>query len=429
MKNNLILNLKNIFFFSFLLISTQLWAQEYQVIEEMTYQEYISKIREHNLAFLAEKYNVDIAEAEVIAASALPDPELSFTYFDNQNKRLSMGYGYETELNWDLELGRKRKARTDLAKSERDMSFLELQDFFFDLRIEATHIYLDAIKNSMHYDVQENTYKDILEIAKQDSIKYSKGEIRQVVASRTKLEAAYIKNELQEYANNWTHSLMELQYFIANEDEVRWFIPAGQLNLIKREYQLEDLQKAAYEQGIKHKLAQQELEVGRKEIALAKAERKMDLGLSLGIESNSFSKNAIAPTPSHTSVFAGIAVPLQFSNNKDASVKQANYTYQQDLLHYKSQELEMRKEIRIAFQNFQNAKRQVEEIRDLLLDAENLYKETIKDYSENHIGFAELQGAYKAYNGIQHSYIDELYEYLLAIISLESTAGIWELEF
>jgi len=100
----------------------------------LTYKEFISKMVVNNLSYAAEKYNINIAEAEVQAAKAFPDPELSFGWADNQQKRMQMGYGFEAELSWDLELGGKRRARKNLAHDQKVLAELELQEFFHTLR-------------------------------------------------------------------------------------------------------------------------------------------------------------------------------------------------------------------------------------------------------------------------------------------------------
>ena len=95
----------------------------------LTYEEYIKNVREKNIEYIVEKYNVSIAEANAQAAKVMPDPELAFAYENNQDKTVQMGQVYAAELGYTLELGGKRRARMAVAKSEKQIEEALLEDF------------------------------------------------------------------------------------------------------------------------------------------------------------------------------------------------------------------------------------------------------------------------------------------------------------
>src|SRR5699024_178549 len=129
----------------------------------LSYPDFIDKLAAENLGYAAEQYNISIAEAEIEAAKILPDPELSFTAYDNRERRMKMGYGCEAELEWDLELGGKRKARRNLALAERELAEMELNEYFKTLRKSATIEFLEALRNQMHYDIEKKSYQRMRE--------------------------------------------------------------------------------------------------------------------------------------------------------------------------------------------------------------------------------------------------------------------------
>jgi len=77
----------------------------------LNYDDYMKNVREKNIEYLVERYNVSIAEANAQAAMVMPDPELSFAYDNNQDRTVQMGQVYAAELGYTLELGGKRRAR------------------------------------------------------------------------------------------------------------------------------------------------------------------------------------------------------------------------------------------------------------------------------------------------------------------------------
>ncbi|MEF9932436.1 MAG: TolC family protein, partial [Bacteroidales bacterium] len=142
------------------------------------------------------------------AAKVFNDPSISFEYANNDDHNMQMGQGYSLELSKTFSLG-KRRARVDLAKSEKDLSTALLNDFFRNLRADATIAYLQAIKQTQQYEVTLNSYNSINNLATADSIKFMLGKITEVDAMQSNVEAGVMRNELLQaqsdlYRTTWT---------------------------------------------------------------------------------------------------------------------------------------------------------------------------------------------------------------------------------
>ena len=83
----------------------------------LPYASYMTKVISDNLGYAAEQLNVPAAQAEVTAAKVFNDPNLSVSYYNNENNTLQMGEGVEVELSKTFTFG-KRGANIALAKSE-----------------------------------------------------------------------------------------------------------------------------------------------------------------------------------------------------------------------------------------------------------------------------------------------------------------------
>ena len=70
-----------------------------QTMVPLTYRQYMERVAEGNLEYASEKFNVPAAKAEVTAAKVFNDPNLSVSYFNNENNSLQMGEGVEVELS------------------------------------------------------------------------------------------------------------------------------------------------------------------------------------------------------------------------------------------------------------------------------------------------------------------------------------------
>ena len=101
--------MKNICSLILVLLPAALWAQP------VNYQQYMQAVARDNAALMAEKYNVEIAAANLQAARVFNDPELSLAYSDNEDNTLMMGRSYEAGLSYGVSLGGLRRARIGVA--------------------------------------------------------------------------------------------------------------------------------------------------------------------------------------------------------------------------------------------------------------------------------------------------------------------------
>ena len=73
-------------FFSFLLVSSLCMTGMAQTLES-----FLAEVERSNAAYIAEKFNVEIAEAQAIAAKVFNDPEFTAEYSDNQDRTFLRG--------------------------------------------------------------------------------------------------------------------------------------------------------------------------------------------------------------------------------------------------------------------------------------------------------------------------------------------------
>lgn len=397
---------------------------------QLTYANFLSRLANDNLSYAAEKYNVSIADAEVLASKMFPDPELSFGWADNQQKRMQMGYGFEAELSWDLELGGKRKARKNLAYDQKLLAELALNEFFQTLRAESTITFLESMQNKMIYDIQKNSYESMLQVAKLDSIRYSLGQISKVDAIQSKLEAKSLLNDLQDADDDWENSLIEVKNIVSRRPNELVVEPVGDFSKFTRLFNLDDLIVTAQNNRADFLVAKQNKVVAGRQVALAKAERVIDLGLNVGVENNSFVKNAIAPTPGNTVVKAGVSVPLKFSNSKDAGLKTALYEERQADLEYAAIELELEKEITQVYRNYLTKQKQINRYESgMLEDAKQVFEGIKYSYHRGASSLLEVLDAQRTYNETQLTYAETLFNCASALVDLEKAVGIWDIDF
>ncbi|MDR1170846.1 MAG: TolC family protein [Bacteroidales bacterium] len=411
-----------------LLFPAALSAQTDELTNMPDYARFMENVKESNIEYMVEKYNVDIAQAHAQAARVFPDPGLSLGATDNQERKLRMGYSLEAGLDYNLELGGKRQARIRLAQSEAGLSEALLLNFFRNLRADATLAYLTAVYQKQLLGVQKMSYRQMAGLARADSIRCSLGEIGDVDARQSKLEAGMMWNDVVQGETELQNTLVHLWLLQGSAQATFPDSVAGGLTRFKRRFELTALITAAQDNRADLQAALRSKEVSERNLRLAKANRAIDLGLNLGVSRNAKVRNEIAPAPAFTAVTAGINIPLKFSNMNKGEVRAGQLAVEQSEANYRAVEIQIQAEVIQAYNLYVAACRQVENFHSgRLTDAGMILKKKIYSYERGETNLLEALHAQRTFNDVQEKYYETLYGCAAALVELERASGIWDL--
>ncbi|KFF13805.1 TolC family protein [Flavobacterium hydatis] len=397
---------------------------------KISYSDFLSLVNKNNLDYAAEKFNVNIAEANLEASKVFPDPELAIGASDNGQRRMQMGYGFSSQLSWTLELGGKRNARINVAKSTNELTKALLEDYFRNLRADATLNYLTSLKQKEIFKVQLNSYTILKNIAVADSIRFKLGSITEIDARQSKLEANAMLNEVYQSEADWKTALLELGTMVGNQKADTLYSSSGDLAKFDRLFDLNELIISAENNRADLLAALKNKNVSQDILKLAKANRVLDLGVNMGVESASVVTNSVAPTPSTAGISGGISIPLKFSNRNKGELKAAEFSVQQADVLYKQTELQIQIEVRKAWFNYLTTQKQVRQFNTgLLADAQRLLDGKVYSYKRGETSLLEVLNAQRTYNETQLNYYETLYNYAASLVELEKAAGIWDINF
>lgn len=396
---------------------------------ELAYKKFIQTVETNNILLASERFNVAIAESEIISAKAFEDPELQFAYFDNGETNRKMGIGYSAEVGWLVELGGKRKARINLAKSEYELTKLILLDYFKNLKADATLGFLQTIYQRELLNVKKNSYEMVNQLANSDEMRFKLGDISETDARQSRLEAQTLKNEVTQAETDLAASYIRLAIFMG-VDSVNQITTVGELRTFYRDFDLDHLVEIAINNRTDLSAALQSKEVSQKMIALAKANRAIDLGLMLGIEHSGEVRNLAAETPQFTQIKGGVNIPLKFSNRYNNELKISKIQLNQAELNYKQIELEIKTQVKEAYTWYEAYKKQMKQFDDEIVNNANLIVEAKKySYSRGNTSLLEVLDAQRTYNEIQVQYLEMLFNCASGLIELERTVGMWDIDF
>ncbi|NLR78113.1 TolC family protein [Chitinophaga eiseniae] len=391
--------------------------------------QYLGQVGKQHLGYAAEKYNISIAAAAVESAKVFPDPQLSLEGFDNQHHKLGLSYGYNVGLGTTLELGGKRHARIGLARSSLEQQRALLEDYFRNLRADAAIAYFNARQQQQLFLVQQSSYALMRQLAAADAIRFQKGVITETDARQSKLEADNLLNNVYQQVADWKTALIQLSANTGSLHADTLLAPATDSIALERQFVLPDLVTQAQNSRADAMAANAAKTVAEKSLTLVKANRKIDLGVNVGLGYNAEATSEIAPTPRYMATTAGISIPLKISNHYRGDLKAAQYTVKQAAITCNQVLLQIQMEVTQAWCNYRAANEQVKQFQQgLLSEAQKILDGKIYSYRRGETSLLEVLNAQRTWNELQQAWCQAQYNYAAALVELERAAGIWDIQ-
>ena len=415
-----------IYIFGVLIGSLSAYA-EAQTVVPLSYSRFLQRVNEGNREYAAEKLNVNAARADAVAAKVFDDPELSVSYSNNQDNTIQMGQSVEFGLTQTVTLGRRR-AGIRLAKSQSELSEILLEDYYRNLRADATIAYLEALKRQQLFEVKKKAYQNMADLAKSDSMRFVLGKIMEVEATQSHLEAGMMYNEVLQAETELNNACASLSLLMGRAYNDTLYRPDDNLRHPERDFALADLMEQAVDNRSDLLAARKNSEVASRELTLVRRERRPDVDVSLNVSLNNRVRNEEAPAPPYTGVTAGVAFPLNFSALNKGALRAAKYRAQQAELQSEHVRMQVENEVMQAYWLYQSHARQVAHYEKGLLEhAETVLKGKIYSYNRGEVSLLEILNAQRTYNDVQAQYIQTLFDYNTALVELERSVGIWDI--
>jgi len=394
----------------------------------ITFNQFLAGVRTGNLGYIAEEFNVDISEAALRASKIFPDPEVTVNYSNNEDRTIQMGQSVETGISYPVNLGNKRRAGIDLARSHNEFSHLILEAYFRNLRADAAISYFATLKDQKIHLFQKEIQKQLVALAGADSLRLKTGEATELDALQSSLEArSQLKEVIQSLADT-RNSCLNLMILQGKMHSDTLDSPSDDFPVRKRNFDLNQLIDNALNNRTELMIAVKNREVSEKNLKLLRANRAFEFSLEAGYSYNSIVRNEIAPAPAHNSLSAGIVFPLKFSNFNKGSLQTAELAVKQNQTLVKETELQVTAEVIRAYNDFYAQDQKVENFNmSLIEDAGKILNGRIYSYQQGDSGLLDVLNAQRTYIELKINYIEALFSYTSALIELERASGIWDL--
>ena len=389
--------------------------------QEISYARYMECVLKNNIALTAKRMDIEIADAAVQGSKVHNDPEIALTYTNNEDWSKGLGQGIELELSRTFTFG-VRHSRIDLAESERRQSIALLEEYMRNFRADATIAYLEHLRAGMLLDEAIEIFNDLCEVATNDSIRYMRGDIAQSDWLESRMAQGVARNAMLAAEAELHNSAIKLGYYMGNVDNAAQLRGAGSLEITEQAAPLEHYTAAALEHRADLVVALVNAETAVAAQKFNKAQRRPELNAVLGATYN-------IADPDFTTIKAGVAVPLKFSNLNKGARLQDELMVKQANIEIEEARLLVTAEVMQAYNNFGYATKQSKTFSSAMLgDMQQVVDSKRKAYEMGEIPFLDYLIVQRNESEMRGEYINALFGKAVAWVELQRSVGI-ELEY
>lgn len=376
----------------------------------------MERVLENNIALTAKRMDIEIADAAVKGSKVYNDPTLALSYSNNEDWNTGMGQGIELELSRTFTFG-VRRSRIDLADSERIQAVALLEEYMRNFRADATIAYLEHLRAKMLLEEAAGIYNDLSEVAANDSLRFVRGDIAESDWLESRMAQGVAKNAMLTAEAERNNSAIKLGYYMGNIENADALNGTGTLEITEQAATVGYYTEAA----MTHR-ADLVVALGKADIAVAsqkfnKALRRPELGVTLGATYN-------ISDPDFTTIKAGVAVPLKFSNLNKGARLQDELLVRQANIEIDEARLVVAAEVMQAYNNFIYATRQGETFSGAMLnDMQQVVESKRKAYEMGEIAFLDYLIVQRNESEMRQQYIDALFGKAVAWVELQRATG------
>lgn len=375
----------------FVVISSMLTAQQ-----QMSLLDCENAFQTNNLQLLAEQYNINIADADILQAKIWELPQLSgyVNGYNPENRKVfNVGKAKGFEVTQLIYMGGKKKNEIAFAKSNKELAQLQFSQLLVELRMQLHTNYYNLYYEKLKL---ENTNKqlgymnDLLKAYKIQSAKGNvslKDEVRlQSIVIQLNNDKVRINKNILEFEQNLkvltgiTESI-EPQISDLEAKEILASQPFGNED---------DLKRKALENNADYLFNLKLIENSKLYAQWQKSLNIPDLNLGAEYDQASGTFN------NEINLKVGIPIPLWKSNK--GNVEKANYAILQNQRNADFQKLNLETKVESAFQIWRNQYDQLAEIKSKDLDNLDLvYNGMLKNFRNGNISLIEFTDFMESY--------------------------------
>lgn len=407
----------------FLLIACPIFSvaqgQTAAIPPQLTLEQAMQLLLTQNPLLLRDRQNLAIAHANVQQARQLPNPELelnseSYPLFESSPGSFLNNQELTVRAGQTIETAGKRGKRTLVARQELAATDSDVQNTVRQLRFELKRRFYSVVLAKAQHDLAQEILKQFDEIIRLNEARFKQGElsgleINRVRAERLRFFTDVLDSDLQ--LKNAKTALLEL---LGVQDLSGSFEVIGNFSTSAPQLQLPELQAEALQARPDLMAERQRLQRNQADVQLQKAEAVPNITPSFGYKRD-FGINTAA---------FGVTVPLPLFSRNQGGIARANAQVEQQRHELDRILLGVRRDVQEAYQALQSRTELLHSLeQDYVPSARKAREIAQESYRLGALDLIALLDAERVYRETVRAYNVTLFDFNAAVFQLEAVVG------
>jgi len=377
----------------FLFIAFQGFAQK---TTPLTLAQADSVFLKNNLLLLAEQYNLSAKDALILQARAYPNPLFTAdvnAYDPDNNKAFHVNQSGQKAFSIEqlILLGGKRKAEIDIAKQNRKVAMLEMDDLLRNLRyqLHAGFYTINQQRITLDKFTRQLQVLDTLISAYEKQSARGNLPLKDVI----RLKAVYFKinNDKSELANTYFTEQQKAQLILQSANYIEPIVDDSDFDKLIEPSQYDQLLDSALQNRPDLKIADESEALALLNIKLQKKLVIPDMALN-----SSYDQRGGA---FQNQVNVGVSIPLPLWDRNKGNIKAAKYEAQSAAIYQKQKSNEVQSEVLAAWQDLTLSISEYQKIKNFYSDDfDAVFDGVNKNFQKRNISILEFVDFFESYN-------------------------------
>ena len=387
----------------------------------VTIDQAVREALDHNLALLAERYNVSVADAAVVTARLRPNPVVTLNVMRPDQGLVDAGISPNEQVfrtDYLVERGGKRDRRVDAATSARSVVDAQLLNTTRTLVLDVQNAFTDLQLDTLNLALAQENLAAFNNVVQVNQERVRAGDLSQVELGRSRLAALQFENDVQQQTAKLRVAQTRLSTLMGRGPDGRSLTAAGELRREGTVPEADVLLARALEK-------RPDLAAARLDVARSAADLRLQLAVGAVDYTISGEYHRQDGTLIHGNSYgAFVSAPLPIFNRNQGEVARARAQQTQLETRVRAVEADVASDVATAMAQYTSARRIVERIEaEMLATARDVRETTEYSYRAGDASFVELLDAVRAFNDTMQSYNEARADYARSLYALDAAIG------
>ena len=387
----------------------------------ITVDQAVREALDRNLNLLAERFNIQAADAAILTASLKPNPVVTVSVMRPDQALVDAGISpYEQIFRTDyvLERGGKRERRVDQATLAKSVAELQLLNTTRSLILDVESAFTDVQLAKLNLALARDNLTAFNNVVQVNTDRVRAGDLSQVELSRSRLAALQFQNDVRQQETKLQVARNRLSTLVGRGPNGAALDVVGDLRKDAEPVDHDGLRTRALE-------ARPDLRAVRTDQARSAADLRLQIAngrIDYTVSGEYHRQEGSDVHGNSYGVFFSAPLPIFNRNQGEVARAQA----QQEQLRTKTQALEtdITGEVANAYAQYAAAREIVDTIeRQMLAEARDVRTTTEYSYRRGEASFVEFLDAVRAFNETMQSYNEARADYARSLYALDAIAG------